>query len=434
MVHTLNEAGFTWLFNAAPDAMLVADGSGVIVAANPRAEALFGWPKEEFLGMKVESLMPERFRQGHVEKRRRYLSAPRHLEMGAGPEVRACRRDGTEFRAEISLSPLQQERPNLVLVAIRDISERLLAEQRFLQERERALVTLTSIADAVITTDPTGVIDYLNPAAERLTGWAVATAAGQPLDRVLPLVSDLSGLQVESPARLCLREGSVTPEEHVSLRRIDGSLLPVAYNVAPILDPGGNTTGVVVVFRDVLEQRRVTRRLSHEATHDSLTALVNRAEFERRVDRALAHASAGSPATLCYMDLDHFKRVNDRWGHMAGDEVLRQAATVMNGMVRQRDTVARLGGDEFAALLENCTVDEGVRIGRKIQLGVVNHRFSWRDQSFHLGISVGVVALDPEVDADSLLLAADGACYVSKAGGGVTVEVARLGGPFARQP
>jgi Amt family ammonium transporter len=431
MVHTLDEAGFTWLFNAAPDAMLVTAGSGCIVAANPRAEALFGWTREELRGMKVEDLMPERFRQRHGEKRDQYRAAPRTREMGVGRGFFGCRRDGTEFPAEINLSPLRNSQPDLVLVAIRDISERQSAEQRLFRERERALVTLASIADAVITTDPAGVVDYLNPAAERLTGRAAATALGQPIDQVLPLVSDLSGEPVESPAALCLRVGAVTPDEQVSLRRLDGTPLPVAYHVTPMLDPEGGVAGIVVVFRDVVEQRRLARRLSHEATHDSLTGLVNRAEFERRLARTLDRARVGSPAVLCYMDLDRFKGVNDRWGHMAGDEVLRQAATVMSGLVRQRDTIARLGGDEFAALLENCIIDEGVRIARKIQLGVVDHRFTWHDRSFHLGISVGLVALDPESDAASLLLAADGACYASKAGGGVSVEVARLGGPVA---
>jgi len=425
MAHTLDEAGFTWLFDAVPDATLVVEESGRIVAANPRAEALFGWSRKELQGMKVEALIPERFRGHHVELRAQYHAAPKTRGMGDGRSVVGLRRDGSEFPAELSLSPLPEGAPNLVLVAIRDISDRHLAEDRLYRERERALVTLASIADAVITTGPTGVIDYLNPAAERLTRWTTAAALGQPLDRVLPLVSDLSGEPVESPAAVALRVGPFVPGEHVSLR-LDEKLLPIAYNVAPLSDSEGRPTGVVVVFRDVVEQRRHDRRLSHEATHDSLTGLVNRAEFERRLLRAVERARVGSPATLCYMDLDRFKGVNDRWGHMAGDEVLRQAATVMSGMVRQRDTVARLGGDEFAALFENCSVDEGIPLARKIQQGVVDHRFTWHEKAFHLGISVGVVALDAESEPASLLLAADGACYASKAGGGVSVEVARL--------
>jgi diguanylate cyclase (GGDEF)-like protein/PAS domain S-box-containing protein len=434
MIHPLDKAGFTWLFNAAPDAMLVTDRSGRIVAANRQAEVLFGWSEEELCSMLVEALMPERFRRSHPEKRERYHAAPETRKMGSGPGFVACRRDGSEFPAEIGLSPLNQNRPDLVLVAIRDVSARRSVEERLFQERERAQVTLASIADAVITTDQAGVIDYLNPAAERLTGWAANAAVGQPLDLVLPLVSEISGESVESPALLCLREGHVNPDEQVSLRRRAGALLPVAYNVAPISDLRGRTAGIVVVFRDVEEQRRLARRLSHEATHDGLTGLVNRAEFERRLAQAVERAGGGIPATLCYMDLDHFKSVNDRWGHIAGDEVLRQVATVVTGLTRQRDTVARLGGDEFAALLESCAIEEGVRIGRKIQAGVVNHRFTWNMRSFHLGISVGAVELDSESDPAALLLAADGACYASKAGGGLTVEVARLRGPLVRKP
>lgn len=432
MLEALDETGFTWLFNAVPDATLVTDESGTIVAANPRAAALFGWTREALHGMKVEALMPERFRAHHPEKHAQYCATPSTREMGAGRSFVALRHDGTEFPAEISLSPLRDDLPNMVLVAIRDVSERRSAEQRLFRERERAMVTLTSIADAVITTDPAGVVDYLNPAAERLTGRSMAAALGQPLDRVLPLVSDLSGNPVESPIVLYLRRGPGGPEEQVSLR-LQGRLLPIAYNVAPLSDSEGKFNGVVVVFRDVVEQRGLARRLAHEATHDSLTGLVNRGEFERRLLRALDPSRAGRPATLCYMDLDRFKGVNDRWGHMAGDDALRQAAAVVGAQVRQRDTLARLGGDEFAALLENCSLDEGIRLARKVQQAVRDHRFAWRDETFHLGISVGVVALDPESDPASLLLAADGACYASKDRGGVTVEVARLGKSFARR-
>jgi diguanylate cyclase (GGDEF)-like protein len=243
---------------------------------------------------------------------------------------------------------------------------------------------------------------------------------------VLPLVADGSGEAVESPASLCLREGHASPEDQVCLQRRNGSLLPVAYTVAPIGDQAGRMTGVAVVFRDVEEQRRLARRLSHEATHDSLTGLVNRAELERRLSRAVERVGTGTPATLCYLDLDRFKVVNDTCGHQAGDEVLRQVATIMNGVLRQRDTLARLGGDEFVALLENCTIAEGIRVASKIQRAVTEHRFTWHNRSFYIGVSVGVVAVEAGSTGEALLLAADAACYRSKAGGGRFVEVASL--------
>jgi diguanylate cyclase (GGDEF)-like protein/PAS domain S-box-containing protein len=425
MAHPIDDPGFIWLFNAAPDAMLVVGRDGGIVAANPQAERTFGRSRAELVSLKVEDLMPERFRASHPSKREAYHAAPRVREMGSGTPFVTCLRDGTEFPADISLSPLEMGVSDMVLVALRDVSERRRAEERLFRERERAFVTLASIADAVITADSNGIIDFVNPAAEVLTGWTSSTAAGQPLHVVLPLVAEGSG-EVESPASLGLRQGQANPEDQVCLRRRDGSLLPVAYTVAPIGDQAGRVTGIAVVFRDVEEQRRLARRLSHEATHDSLTGLVNRAEFERRLGHAVERVGTGTPATLCYLDLDRFKAVNDSCGHQAGDEVLRQVATIMNGALRQRDTLARLGGDEFVALLENCTMPEGIRVASKIQRAVTEHRFAWHDRSFYLGISVGAVAIQAGSTREALLLAADAACYRSKAGGGRFVEVASV--------
>lgn len=427
----MDQAGFACLFNAAPDAMLVTDGSGAIVAVNPRAEALFGWSSGELCGLTIETLVPERFRRRHREKRERYHAAPRIREMGVGRGFVACRHDGSEFPAEISLSPLKAGGQDVVLVAIRDITERLAVDRRLYHERERAQVTLASIADGVITTDPAGTIDYLNPAAEGLTEWAAAEATGRPIDQVLCLVSEATESPVASPVARYLLDRSAMATEPVSLRRRSGPLLPVAYHVAPIADSLGRIAGFGIVFRDEMEQRHLARRLSHAAAHDSLTGLTNRAEFGQRLTRALERARTGVPGVLCYADLDLFKRVNDRWGHLAGDDVLRQVATLMSGIIRQRDTIARLGGDEFAALLEGCTLKEGIRIARNIQRAVREHRFTWGAESFHLGISLGVVALSPSSDPTAMLLAADGACYLSKAGGGVSVEVARLGGAVA---
>lgn len=418
MSHSLHEPGFAWLFNAAPDAMLVADREGRLVAANPMAEALFRLPQADLLKRSVDDLVPSRFRAGHARLRDRWHTHPARREMGTALACVGQRADGVEFPADISLSPLWEVSSGMVLIAIRDVSERRRAESQVYRERERALVTLASISDAVITTDADGIIDYLNPSAERLTGWSGSRVIGAPIDTVFTIAGDETDALPEHPVGVCLKECRILASDQGSLRQADGYLLPVAFNIAPIRSAEGRTTGMVVVFRDIVQQRRLSRRLSYEATHDALTKLINRQEFDRRLTHVAHAARETAPATLCYFDLDRFKAVNDGSGHLAGDAVLRQVAGIMTDAVRQRDSVARLGGDEFAVLLENCGIDEGVQVAAKIQRLITGHCFGWQEQSFRVGVSAGVVAIYPGATPEEILVAADGACYASKARGG----------------
>jgi diguanylate cyclase (GGDEF)-like protein/PAS domain S-box-containing protein len=429
MTHTIHESGFTWLFNAAPDAMLVADRAGRFIAANPRAEALFRRSRTNLLTLGVEDLVPARLRSRHQRLREGWQSHPDARDMGASLHCVGLRADGTEFPAEISLSPLEAEDAGLVLVALRDASERRQAQEQIFHERERALVTLASINDAVITTDASGVVDYLNPSAVRLTGRPAERALHRPIEETFPIVSEAGEAGLTESVRLCLRGGLSLSSDQGSLRQADGFLLPVAFNIAPLRSSEGRLSGMVVVFRDIVQQRRIARRLSHEATHDALTGLVNRQEFERRLQHLVQSAVAPNVATLCFFDLDRFKQVNDRCGHQAGDAVLHQVALILNESVRQRDTVARLGGDEFVALLENCALEEGIRVAAKIQRAVGEAAFAWHDHTFHLGISAGVTTVGAGVSAEDVLLSADGACYASKARGGTDVVVATPSGP-----
>ncbi len=431
--HTLRERGFRWLLDAAPDAMMVVDRGGNILTLNPQAERLFGWKSEELLGHPVETLIPDRFRPAHVAHRAEYRSSPRPRPMGAGINLAARRRDGSEFPADISLSPLDAGSQTLVLAVIRDITERKRAEETLFREKERALVTLASIGDAVITTDAAGTIEFANPVAERLIGRALSEAVGKPLAEALPLVSDATGAAAESPAARCLREGhAMSGAEQYSLKRQDGSELEVGYSVAPIRNRAGVATGVVVVLRDVTEQRRVTRRLFHEASHDALTGLVNRAEFERRLKRILEGAGTRGESSLCFLDLDRFKPINDTCGHAAGDEMLRQIGALLSGLMRKRDTLARLGGDEFAVLLELCPAGEARRIAENLRRGVEGHRFVWNGEAFSLGVSIGVTPIIPgKGTMQEALRAADQACYAAKGEGGNRVRYERSGGSLS---
>lgn len=310
-----------------------------------------------------------------------------------------------------------------------DVTARREAEAALFRERERALVTLASIADAVIATDSRGMVEYLNPVAEHLTGWPLAEARGEPLTRVFTVIHETTREPVETSAERCLDEDRpMGLTSHLVLVRRDGIEFAIDESAAPLHDHEGRLTGVVMVFRDTTPQRQLTRQLSHQATHDPLTGLINRREFERRLARVVASARE-SEAThgLCYLDLDQFKIVNDSCGHVAGDALLRQLAGVLRGALRARDTLARLGGDEFAVLLEHCELEQARRIADALRVTVQGFRFVWEGTEFSLGVSIGLVEITSSCPSESeAVRAADNACYRAKHAGRNRLHVARI--------
>ncbi len=427
--HSLLEIGFRPLLDAAPDATVVVDRHGSVVALNRDVEALFGWPEAELLGQPMNRLIPARFHRvlEHMLELPINHESPGTRPKGVRVSLFARRRDGSELPVEINRSPLGPGPDALALVTIRDLTEWRRAQESLFREKEQAVITLASIGDAVVTTDPDGNVTYLNPVAERLTGWRTTEALGLPAASILTFISDTTREPVESTVSRCLEEGrAVDLADGVLLLRRDGTEVAIGDSAAPIRDRNGATTGVVLVFHDVTEKRRVSRKLSYEASHDALTGLVNRKEFERRLTRILADSADSEEAehALCYLDLDRFKRVNDNCGHAAGDEVLRLVAALLTGHMRKRDTLARLGGDEFGVLLENCPLSEAKDIAQAILQAMQGFEYAWGGQTFSLGISIGVVPLTGSSGRMAAVLrAADAACYGAKeSGGGIQIE------------
>jgi diguanylate cyclase (GGDEF)-like protein/PAS domain S-box-containing protein len=292
-----------------------------------------------------------------------------------------------------------------------------LAQANIVLESEKELfrVTLASIGDAVITTDATACVTFLNAVAEHLIGWTEMQAKGQPLSEVFRLVDEETHEPVEDPVARCLHGNGRAPEEHGLLICRDRREISVDTSVAPIRDNDNKTIGTVLVFRDVSAQRKLAQELSHQATHDTLTGLVNRAEFERRLTHLLALASPHSPHALLYLDLDQFKVVNDTCGHIAGDDLLRQISALLRTKLRTRDTLARLGGDEFGVLLDHCAAAEAKRVANTLREVLEGFRFGWQDKSFTIGVSIGLVPIvEPGETLSSVFSAADAACYAAK--------------------
>ncbi|MBT9614288.1 MAG: EAL domain-containing protein [Burkholderiales bacterium] len=296
-------------------------------------------------------------------------------------------------------------------------AQRRMAEEALFQAKERAEVTLYSIGDAVITTDAQGVVDYLNPVAEALTGWTSAEAKGQLLSVVFPIFNETTQEVVENPVARCLCEGVIVGlANHTLLITRDGREIAIEDSTAPIRARSGEITGVVMVFHDVTQSRVMAHKLSWQAAHDALTGLVNRREFENRLQNALAASHAeGQQHALLYIDLDQFKIVNDTCGHVAGDELLRELSALLQSHMRASDTLARLGGDEFGVLLEHCPLDQAQRIAEGLRTATRDFRLVWENKTFEVSASMGIVAINRESGTMSQVLsAADMACYVAK--------------------
>lgn len=383
---------------------------------------------KEMLGYDVdqEDVLPDWYRLVHPDDMARVQKKMReHLE-GKSPffeSVHRMKHLNGEWRWMTSRAKaLQDDGGRLIrLLGVEvDITERKLYEEALFREKESAQITLRSIGDGVITTDAECNVEYINPIAEELTGWKVDDASGRPIDEIFRGFHEETCEPLENPLAVSIRRSrAIKSVRPTLLIRRDGNELYIDSTASPIRDGKGDVTGGVLVFHDVSESRELNRRLSYHASHDILTGLVNRAEFENRLERALKSAKARETSyALCYLDLDQFKIVNDSCGHQAGDALLGQLGALLKSKIRWRDTLARLGGDEFGVLLESCNLEQALETAETLRVAVGDFKFMWDDRSFRLGVSIGVVPISAgNEDVAALLSAADSACAAAKEAG-----------------
>ncbi len=310
--------------------------------------------------------------------------------------------------------------PYSIQRAIRNMLERETAEEVLFGERERARVTLDSIGDAVLSTDLSGHVRYLNRVAEKMTGWTRAEATGKPLITVLELVDGETRLPCPNPMQQATERDTpsgLTP--NCILIRRDGLDCAIEDSVAPIHDRQGMVAGAVIVFRDVSKARATGIEMSYLAQHDVLTRLPNRLLFKDRLSQAIAasHRSATQVAVL-YLDVDDFKRINDSLGHAMGDNLLQSISQRLLTAVRASDTVSRHGGDEFVILLSELASpgDAAAMASRILEILAAPHDIA--GNSLHVTVSIGVAIFPHDgEDAETLIANADCALYQAKENG-----------------
>jgi len=414
------------LLDASPDAVLLVNRAGVIVSLNGRAEAMFGAGARELRGRPVEVLLPARFRAAHVKARAEYGKAPTLRAMSARSGLMGLRADGAEFPVEVSLTPVAGSSQGLVMAVVHDVSARTRVAAA-IGPAGRVTEALDAIPDAVLVTDAAGKLDFLNRSAEELTGHRLATARGLSIGAILTLTAEPEDRPLTDRIASCLGGGAPTEAWEVVLPPTPGrERRTLDVSIGPLRDASGAITGATIIARDVTRARYIAKELAHQATHDPLTGLVNRSEFERRLTRALVGTEDGGEHALCFLDLDGFKAVNDACGHFAGDELLRQLSALMRERMRARDTLARLGGDEFGVLLEHCGLTRAARVADEIRKAITGHRFTCGEATYRVGVSIGIVPVRPGGRPREVLREADTACYVAKRAGGNRIQVQDL--------
>lgn len=284
-------------------------------------------------------------------------------------------------------------------------------------QRELAQVTLAAIADAVIRTDLDGYIDYCNVVAEKLLGLSGSAIRGRHQARVCPIFEDAdtkSRIDLVGPVLSGTSPGYANP--NLYLERIDGLVVAIDASVASVRDQAGNFFGAVVILHDVSTERQHASQLSHQASHDELTGLINRREFERQLSALLAlPASQKARHAIMYLDLDQLKIVNDSGGHAAGDQLIRQLSALLKQRLRDGDLLARLGGDEFGVVIKDCSDEDAVNVAEALRELVFDTRFVWEGKSYTTGLSIGLVSdIEQFESLIELMKVADAACFMAK--------------------
>ncbi len=414
-----HERSLQAMLAAALDPTVVLDADGVVVRLNDKVEALFGAAREILLGQPFSAwlLSPADEALAAALARLREDRQPQQLLRAL--DLHARRADGSTFPAELHLAPMAVGHGLQVVVSVQDLGQRLAWERLMADTRGQAEVTLHALGDAVVACDLKHRITLINPAAARLSGWKEGDAVGQRVDAVLPLTDPATGAVVPSLLGDAIRRNApVRQHDDRLLVRRDGEPVAVTQSAAPVVDRFGQASGAVLLLHDVSQVRAQTQVLAHQALHDHLTGLPNRLLLDDRLSQALAQMDRGYKGALLYVDLDHFKPINDSLGHPVGDRVLQEVASRLRAGVREDDTVSRQGGDEFVLLLVRLADPrDAARVAEKL-IHAIEQPIHVDGHELSVSASIGIALLPQDGrDKDTLTKAADAALYHAKQAG-----------------
>jgi diguanylate cyclase (GGDEF)-like protein/PAS domain S-box-containing protein len=411
---------FQRLVETVHDAVLVHRKA--ILFANARFLALLGMKSVDVVGRPLTEFVAPEYVELVENNLRRRLAGESAAERY---EIELMDRQGQVTRVELSSTVIDSSgEPALLLTALEMMPGAIPTE---VSQKPRAMATLDAMGESVITVDTQARIDYINHSAELLLGQQANQILGKTFAEVASLVDENDRHALGDPVHKALSSAArVTVGRRAVLVPASGSSERfVEISVTPLQSDGKEPSGLVLVLHDTSELRGLTRQMTYQASHDALTGLVNRREFERRLLEALDSAQTGDIGhALCYLDLDHFKLVNDTCGHTAGDNMLREIAALIKEAVRDSDTVGRIGGDEFALLLVGCPLEKARQIADNVVRSVNDYRFVWKDKIFNVGVSIGLVEIGRDSGSiEDIMNSADTACYVAKKQGGLHVHV-----------
>jgi|GEM_PF-2608624 len=410
-VHAQRES-YRALYENAPVMMYVVDAHRRLQSVNRCWEETLGVDEADAIGRHSDNFIDPASRAEAAANLQALLQSGQIRDVCITFRHRDGRRVDVQFTAT-ALTDAAGQLTSIIVVGA-EITERLRTTEALQNEKDRLRTTLASIADAVITTDPQGCIDSINAVAQRLCECPATHAIGKPLHEVfMPLESVTRQPELD----LLMPREALSEPVVAWLQTHRGQARAVEFTVAPIRHDGGDARGSVLVFRDTTQAHELSQRMHYQAHHDPLTGLLNRRAFENRLERVLGAADPSSTHVLCYLDLDRFKHINDSCGHAVGDRALCELSDVLRAHLRERDMLARLGGDEFAIVLEHCPIGMASELAERIRADVAAYRLHEGGLTFSLGVSIGMVALKPPLDAAGAVRAADSACYAAKEAG-----------------
>jgi diguanylate cyclase (GGDEF)-like protein/PAS domain S-box-containing protein len=411
---------YATVFNNSHYGVIVANNDGTIVQMNEFSKKLFYLIDFDAHHLHISDLVVNHKSERIFQKYETHIKNNPHIWLSVSQFV-------------IQASPRHRDIGTLFI--LEDISDAKLTEHGLSAERQRLQAALQCITDAVMITDVNGSVDYLNPVAEHFTGWYDTDAHGLPLADVLQVFDEMTRQPLLDPVQQCLREAQMVQCSRRSLvRHRDGQERVIEYMAMPIWASQGDgmrdhpqLIGAVLVCHDMSDIVAMDHQIAYQESHDPLTGLVNRHTFEVLLDQDLGSVvGENTHHVLCYLDLDQFRLINDTCGHVAGDQLLRQLAALLQAQVRPGDILSRLGGDEFGIILRHCSLEQACQIAEEMRSAINNLRFTWHGKSFECGVSIGLVPITPDSGSVANILSeADAACYVAKDQGRNRLQVSQ---------